>query len=181
MTFGALLGGVCGDLWLHVWPDAPAGAFALVGAGVVLAATTKGPVSALVLMLEFTRHLDGLLVPLLLATAIAVSVAHRLDPRSTYTSRLRGQNSTAKEGEILTATRFGDLLGFSLRLGRDLTVVDETGKPVGTLSSENIVAASHLLAPLEIATALDVLEIQHRTAMEQIANENRSIETLLVP
>lgn len=160
MTFGALLGGVLGHLWLHIWPDAPAGAFALVGAGVVLAATTKGPISALVLTLELTHHLDGLLVPLLLATAGAVSIAYRLDPQSTYTSRLR-QKSIVGEHEVLTATRFADLVETSLRSGCDLAVVDEAGEAVGTLSSGDLTAAYRVLEPLAIATALDVLEAKN--------------------
>lgn len=84
---GALLGAVVGHWWLLVWPGAPAGAFALLGATALLGGTTKGPVSSVALMLELTRHIDGLMVPLLAMTAISTMIAHRIDQRSTYTSR----------------------------------------------------------------------------------------------
>ena len=52
IAFGAALGGLAGAGWALVWPGAPAGAFALVGAAAVLAAATKGPASAVVLTKE---------------------------------------------------------------------------------------------------------------------------------
>ncbi len=54
----------------------------MIGATAVLAATTKGPVSAVVMMLELTHGLDGLLVPMLLAAGVATAVAHGIDPRA---------------------------------------------------------------------------------------------------
>ncbi len=160
ITFGALLGGALGHLWGLVWPDAPAGAYALVGAAAVLAATTKGPVSALALMLELTRHVDGLLVPMLLAIAGAVSVAHRLDPRSTYTCRLADQAGILKESDVSAATRYDDLLRLSLANDKPLIVLDERGGRLGTLTRADLVAAATRLAPHEIATAIDVLEVK---------------------
>ncbi|WP_158810937.1 chloride channel protein [Beijerinckia sp. L45] len=40
LTLGALLGGVLGSAWTLIWPGEPAGLFAVIGAGAVLAATT---------------------------------------------------------------------------------------------------------------------------------------------
>ncbi len=54
LTFGAMLGGVLGHLWSLFWPGVPPGFFALVGAAAVLAATTQGPISAIVIMMELT-------------------------------------------------------------------------------------------------------------------------------
>lgn len=84
---GALLGAVVGHFWLLVWPGTPPAAFALLGLAAMLGATTKGPVSSIVLVSELTRHVDGLMVPLLAVTAVATFIAHRIDPRSTYTIR----------------------------------------------------------------------------------------------
>jgi H+/Cl- antiporter ClcA len=54
LTLGALVGGVLGYGWGLLWPGVPPGLFAVLGAGAVLAATTHGPVSAVVLIMELT-------------------------------------------------------------------------------------------------------------------------------
>lgn len=87
MTVGALLGGAFGYLWSFIWPVAAAGSYAEVGACAVLAAATQGPVSALVLTLEMTRHADATMVPMLLAVCGATIVARRLELRSIYSAR----------------------------------------------------------------------------------------------
>jgi chloride channel protein, CIC family len=167
MTFGALLGGVCGHFWLMAWPDTPAGAFALVGAGAVLAATTKGPISALVLLLELTRHLDGLMVPLLVAIAGAVVIAHQIDPRSTYTSRLGGRaflgdgvEAPGGREAVSVAFRYGDLLRIFLSHEKieSVDLVDAAGEIVGVLLRQDVIHPSPRHLPLEIATAIDFLE-----------------------
>ncbi len=164
ITFGALLGGVLGHLWLHVWPGAPPGACALIVATAVLAATTKGPISALVMMMELTGHLDGLLVPMLLAVALATVVAHRIEPRSTYTSRL-GAAATFDDahGSVSTATPYAQVLRLSLGTSRPLAVVDHAGRKRGEITRDDLLASQDALAPLEIATALDVVEARNRT------------------
>ena len=54
LALGALLGGVLGAVWSRFWPGVPPGAFAVLGAAAMLAATTQGPISAVVLMMELT-------------------------------------------------------------------------------------------------------------------------------
>jgi H+/Cl- antiporter ClcA len=88
LTFGALLGGVLGYAWSWLWPGAPPGAFAVVGAGAVLAATTQGPISAIVLMMELTGLDRTLIVPLVFSVATATLVARTIEPRSIYDARL---------------------------------------------------------------------------------------------
>ena len=84
---GALLGRVLGHVWGLVWPGTPPGAFAHLGSVALLGATTKGPISSVALVLELTRHIDGLMMPMLAVTALATFVAQSIDPRSTYTAR----------------------------------------------------------------------------------------------
>ncbi len=88
LALGALLGGVLGYPWSLLWPGVPAGLFAVLGAAAVLAATTQGPISTVVLMMELTGHARAFMVPLLLAVAIATLVARRIEPRSVYDARL---------------------------------------------------------------------------------------------
>jgi H+/Cl- antiporter ClcA len=88
LTLGALLGGVLGSAWSFVWPGVPEGACAFVGAGAILAATTQGPISAVVLMIELTGEGRTLIVPLLIAVATATLVSRSIEPRSIYDARL---------------------------------------------------------------------------------------------
>jgi CIC family chloride channel protein len=88
LALGALLGGVLGLAWSWIWPGVPPGLFAVVGAAAVLAATTHGPISAVVLVMELTGRDRSFVLPLLLAVVTATVVARTLDPRSIYDARL---------------------------------------------------------------------------------------------
>jgi H+/Cl- antiporter ClcA len=88
LTVGALLGAVLGHAWSWLWPGVPAGLFAIIGAAAVLAATTQGPISTVVLMMELTGRDRSFILPLLLAVATATLVARTIEPRSIYDARL---------------------------------------------------------------------------------------------
>jgi H+/Cl- antiporter ClcA len=88
LSCGAVLGSVLGWAWSWVWPGAPPGLFAIVGAGAVVAATTQGPVSAIVLMIELTGRDRTFIIPMIVAAAVATLVARTIDPRSIYDARL---------------------------------------------------------------------------------------------
>jgi H+/Cl- antiporter ClcA len=87
LALGALLGGVLGYAWNAVWPGVPLGLFAVLGAAAVLAATTHGPISAVVLMMELTGQDRSFVLPLLLVVVTATLVARTLDSRSIYDAR----------------------------------------------------------------------------------------------
>ncbi len=88
LALGAMLGGVLGLSWSWLWPGVPPGLFALLGAAALLAATTQGPISTIVLMMELTGYARAAIVPLLLAVATATLVARTIEPRSIYDARL---------------------------------------------------------------------------------------------
>jgi CIC family chloride channel protein len=96
LTVGALLGGAMGHLWLYFWPGAPPGLFALLGAAAVLSATTQGPISAVVLMMELTGRDRSFIVPLLLAVGTATLVARSMERRSIYDARLTDEQVEAR-------------------------------------------------------------------------------------
>jgi H+/Cl- antiporter ClcA len=97
LTFGAMLGGVLGYGWSLFWPGVPAGFFALVGAAAVLAATTQGPISAVVVMMELTGRDRSFIAPLLLAVASATLVSRSLEIRSIYDARLSEEQLRARQ------------------------------------------------------------------------------------
>jgi CIC family chloride channel protein len=91
----------------------PAGAFALVGMGAVLAATTRSPLLAMIMIFELS--LDYSLVPpLMLACVVSILVARQLHKESVYTDHLRvkglalGQE-TSRPGATMEQT-VGDLM-----------------------------------------------------------------------
>ncbi len=88
LTAGALLGAVLGHAWSWLWPGVPPGLFAVLGAGALLAATTQGPVSAVILLMELTGRDRSFILPLLLIAGIATLVARTIEPRSIYDARL---------------------------------------------------------------------------------------------
>jgi CIC family chloride channel protein len=88
LTVGALLAGVCGALWGHIWPGPPPGSYVVIGGGAFLAASMQGPLSGLVLVLELTRHADTLIAPTLMTVVIATVIARRFGAPSIYSARL---------------------------------------------------------------------------------------------
>ena len=88
LTVGALLGGCLGHAYSWMWPGVPAGLFAVLGAGAVLAATTQGPISTVVLMMELTGRDRSFILPMLVIVATATLVARTIEPRSIYDARL---------------------------------------------------------------------------------------------
>jgi chloride channel protein, CIC family len=88
LTVGALLGALLGHAWSWFWPGVPPGLFAVLGAAAVLAATTQGPISTVVLLMELTGRDRSFIVPLLLAVASATLVARTIERRSIYDARL---------------------------------------------------------------------------------------------
>lgn len=88
LSTGAVLGGALGLAWTHLWPGAPLGAFALIGAAAMIGAGMQAPLAALVLVLELTRSGYSLVVPMLAATVLATAVSRQLDGYSIYSARL---------------------------------------------------------------------------------------------
>ncbi len=96
LTLGAMLGGILGEGWSLLWPGTPPGLYALIGAAAVLAATTQGPISTVVLMIEFTGHPRSFIAPLLIAVSIATLVSRLIEPRSIYDARLTDDQVRAR-------------------------------------------------------------------------------------
>ncbi len=99
LALGALLGGVLGLAGSALWPGVPPGLYALIGATAVLAATTHGPISSMVLMMELTARDRSFMLPALVAVVTATVVARSLDPKSIYDARYSRREVGALEEE----------------------------------------------------------------------------------
>ncbi len=89
MTIGALLATVVGGLWTMLWPGEPLAAFALVGAGAFLASSMKMPVTAIVLVLEFTHANQDVLFPVIFAVSGSCAAGRLCELWSARTPALR--------------------------------------------------------------------------------------------
>jgi H+/Cl- antiporter ClcA len=97
LTFGALLGAALGHAWTMLWPGVPLGFFALLGAGAVLSATTQGPISAVVLMMELTGRDRSFILPLILIAALSALIARSVEHRSIYDARLSDEQIAIRQ------------------------------------------------------------------------------------
>lgn len=88
LTVGALIGMTLGAAWTALWPGEAMGVYAVLGAGAALAATTQGPISAMVLVMELVGRGDSLGAPMLIAVVTATLTARAIDDRSIYDARL---------------------------------------------------------------------------------------------
>ena len=74
LSIGGLLGIILGSLWQQMWPAGSLAGFAIVGSAAFLASSMKMPLTALVLIVEFTRVGHDFLIPISLAVAGSISV-----------------------------------------------------------------------------------------------------------
>jgi CIC family chloride channel protein len=93
--------------------DLPVTTFAVVGMGSMLAATTRSPLLAMIMVFEISLDYS-LMPPLMLACVVSILVAGRFHPESIYTEplRLKGLAASAENIEpgIATERTVGDLM-----------------------------------------------------------------------
>jgi H+/Cl- antiporter ClcA len=77
VAIGATMAAITGGLWSWIWPGTPLGSFAIVGGAAFLASSMRMPLTAIVLMMEFTRAGHDFLIPMALAV-VGSLVASRL-------------------------------------------------------------------------------------------------------
>jgi len=97
LAFGALLGAALGHLWSALWPGTPPGFFALLGAGAVLSATTQGPISSVVLIMELTGRDRSFILPLILIAGISTLISRSIEHRSIYDARLSDEQIAQRQ------------------------------------------------------------------------------------
>lgn len=78
LMHGALIAILCGSLWNYLFPAAPMGAYAIIGATAFLACSMKMPITAMVLVLELTQTNHDSLIPMLFAVVGAIGMFNLL-------------------------------------------------------------------------------------------------------
>jgi len=89
LFIGSMTGGAVGGVVHGLWPAVTAtpGAYALVGMGAVVAATTHAPITAFMIIFELTSDYK-IILPLMIACVIATLIARRLSEASIYSMKL---------------------------------------------------------------------------------------------
>jgi CIC family chloride channel protein len=169
LSIGALIGGLVGEGVSQVWPGTPPGAFALLGMGALMAGTSCGPISSVVLVSELSYDYQ-LILPLVFACGAATLVSRGLERGTLYRLGPRRRppprepppqpriplHPPRKASELLCAA---DLLHAVLtRDPRPLFVVDERGRLRGALHPETArqrIAAESLPRLLIVADLTD--------------------------
>ncbi|HEY2289108.1 MAG TPA: chloride channel protein [Thermoanaerobaculia bacterium] len=104
IAYGALIGGAYGSFMHALWPHlaSPYGAYAAVGMAAVMAGTSYAPISAILIIFEFTGNYD-LILPVMLAAILSSLLARALHPYSIYTESLRGKGIDLRMEEAVLA------------------------------------------------------------------------------
>ena len=110
LFIGAALGYLFGDMAQMIWPYAISQpfAYAMVGMGAFLAASTNAPLMAILMIFEMTLSYQVVL-PLMLSCVVAYVVARSLDGRSMYEITLK-RHRDAAERNRLRATSMSELI-----------------------------------------------------------------------
>ena len=203
---GAMAGGFFGTVVHGLFPEVTAshGAYSIVGMGAVVAGTTHGPLSAILILFEMTGNYQ-IILPLMIACIISSVAARQLFEESIYTLKLarRGVNLRAgKEINVLSSIPVREAMNpevetipENLSLGRlaerisrskynSFPVVDDGGSLTGVISyldyqdvvfDENL---ENLVVVKEVATQNVVavsIEDNLYGALQKIASKDFSI------
>jgi CIC family chloride channel protein len=143
LFIGAMLGDIFGQILHAVDPGlAPTpGAYALVGMGAVFAGAARAPITAVLIMFELTGEYH-IILPLMLAIALAAGLSKLLSPDTIYTRKL---------------LRRGIDLHAPLRRFRNLTVAAAAGPLPAPLAPETRLDA--IAARFAVATTTDALPV----------------------
>ncbi|NOZ19811.1 MAG: CBS domain-containing protein [Planctomycetes bacterium] len=99
LLVGACLGGAFGIVVGKIFPGivAPSGAYAVAGMGAVVAGTTRGPITAILIIFEMTGDYK-IILPIMMAAIISSLVASKLSRESMYTLKLARRGIHLDEG-----------------------------------------------------------------------------------
>lgn len=99
LFIGAMAGGAFGHFIHQLFPEitASSGAYCLVGMGAVLAATTHGPIHAILIIFEMTGNYK-IIVPLMLSCIIGYVIASQFNRESIFTLKLVRRGVDIKAG-----------------------------------------------------------------------------------
>ncbi len=166
LFIGAVIGGAYGSVVHHLFPTvtASSGAYAAVGLGAFLAATTHAPLTAIFLLFEMTGDYL-IIIPIMLASIIGTVVAARLNEDSIDTVDFTREGIDIHEGretavmksikvgriitedvDLISENANADQLLQIFSMAKDsfyFPVIDDTGKMTGIVSLQDVKTVLH--------------------------------------
>lgn len=136
LFIGAALGGSIGHMAALALPHAHVdpGAYALIGMGAFFAAFLRCPVSAVLIVFETTGDY-GLVLPVMLAVAIATALSRRIAPHSLTELQMyeEGFREPVEANDPLAGLTAGDIMSSAIITVRaDLSMLDAARRISGT-------------------------------------------------
>jgi CIC family chloride channel protein len=192
LFIGSVIGGAYGSIVHSLFPSvtASSGAYAAVGLGAFLAASTHAPITAIFLLFEMTgNHL--IIIPIMLASIIGTAVASKLNPDSIDTVDLTREGIDIHEGRevaIMKSIKVGKVITEEVdfisekanvnhlleifQMAKDsfyFPVVDDTGHMVGIISLQDVKSILH---DKELRLSATVGDICTRDVLTLTADDN---------
>jgi len=159
LFMGAMAGGTFGAVVHYFFPSVAVspGAYAVVGMGAVVAATTHGPLQAILIIFEMTGNYKVIL-PLMITCTISCLVARRLCGESIYTFKLirRGINIRGgKEINILSSMYVKNVMYHTVEIVPETLHLQEFAKGLPESRSNNFVVVNDKEEITGVLTFLD--------------------------
>jgi CIC family chloride channel protein len=159
LFIGAMAGGAFGTIISGLLPtlNISPGAYAVVGMGAVVAATTHGPLQAIMIIFEMTDEYK-IILPLMITCIISSLVARKLCKESIYTFKLirRGINiSGGKEMNVLNSIQVKDVMHRTIETISEKLSLKEFAKMLPDIKSNNFVVVNEKNELSGILTFLD--------------------------
>ena len=162
LFMGAMAGGAFGAVAHHFFPSVAvsAGAYAVVGMGAVVAATTHGPLQAILIIFEMTSDYK-IILPLMITCIISCLVARKLCGESIYTFKLirRGINIRGgKEVNILNSMYVKNVMYHTVEIISETMDLQEFARELPKARSNNFVVVNDKEEMTGIVTYLDYFD-----------------------
>jgi CIC family chloride channel protein len=118
LFLGAALGAAFGEFLAPYWTISvlQPGAFAIVGMAAMFAAVARAPLTAILIVYEIIGRDYALILPLMLAAAIATTLTELVHPESVYTMPLKRKGivlTTVGEVDLLDTVSVGEVMSTS--------------------------------------------------------------------
>jgi CIC family chloride channel protein len=174
-TVGASFGLVC-NLLLPGWSANP-GVYAIVGMGAVVAGTTQGVLSAILIVYEMTGDYR-IILPIMAAAGVSSVVAQFIDPESIYHKKLSRRGETVARGHEMhrmehvmvrdvmvrefPTVKHTDTVTEIIKVAREhshiesLPVMDDDGKLIGIIRPEDLHRVLDSDMPPQLVNAEDI-------------------------
>ena len=182
LFLGAMAGGAFGTIAHYFFPAvaASAGAYAVVGMGAVVAATTHGPLQAILIIFEMTGDYK-IILPLMITCIISCIVARKLCGESIYTFKLirRGINIRGgKEVNILSSIPAKNVMYHTVEMIPETFLLKDLAQKLPQSRSNNFVVVDEKEKITGVLTFLDYYDnlfngqLDNQTMVKDIMTKN---------